>query len=700
MKNALGLIVPIICLTLNTYGFSVTYDPRVASVISEVSVDSVEFVIASLSGEIPVTIAEKPDSLPCRFAHSQGALRAALWIKEQLESHGIEADTSSFIPVELYDVALEPSGEGYACGWSGSWQGYRHCLYHTADGGFTWKPVDEVEIDLGRSIGFLSSDSVWLVSRRGRILRTVTGITWEVMGYSGPGLYDLAWTDNLHGWAAGDSGVLVATEDAWEGFTKSYPTDEDLRRVDFVTPSRGWIASEENLWSTSDEAETWDVLDHPLRVIRDMEFIDSVHGYIVGEAVGGFGAVYETSDGGRSWAALIDTLNLAPRTIKVVSPEVLWVAGEGGLIMSSNDGGQGWSLKPVPQTFTINAIDITPDGRGAAVGYEDFLYSSNGEDWQRPDTLNLGLMWNVVGALSGDDSAQVVLIAHYDARSEEFLTYTPGADDNASGVASVLEAARVLGEPQWRRSLRFVLLGGEEVGLLGSRRYVTEAKGKADTILAVFNADMFAYDGNADNVVEINANPADPFAPTLLDIFTGVVDVYEIQNIDPRRHITDPRYNSDHYYFWEEDIPALFLGEDRHDLNPFYHQTGDRIGAIDLDYTTQGVRAAAGWVATLAELDELEQVEEPDVQSVEAVSLRLSSCVLRGSGWLEITAPYEVTPLIFNASGRRIKVLSPVTPSAASIRIPLDCSYLPSGVYWVGVRTIRGLVTERFTVIR
>ncbi|GAH84739.1 unnamed protein product, partial [marine sediment metagenome] len=77
-------------------------------------------------------------------------------------------------------------------------------------------------------------------------------------------------------------------------------------------------------------------------------------------------------------------------------------------------------------------------------------------------------MWNVVATLAGEDSAQVLLVAHYDATSEMPGIYTPGADDNASGVAGVLEAARLMGTHDWEHTLRFVLFSGEEVGLFGS----------------------------------------------------------------------------------------------------------------------------------------------------------------------------------------------------------------------------------------
>jgi len=76
--------VSIILVCFLAPGAAVEFDPDIATVIARVSPDSVEHFIASLSGEIGVTIEGQPDSLPCRFAYSPGGLRAALWIAEQM----------------------------------------------------------------------------------------------------------------------------------------------------------------------------------------------------------------------------------------------------------------------------------------------------------------------------------------------------------------------------------------------------------------------------------------------------------------------------------------------------------------------------------------------------------------------------------------------------------------------------------------
>ncbi|MBD3286572.1 M20/M25/M40 family metallo-hydrolase [candidate division WOR-3 bacterium] len=686
----------LLILSLLTAGSTIEYDTEIASAISRVSPDSIKHLIASLSGEIPVSIEGEPDSLPCRFAYSPGGLRAALWIKEQLVSSGIAADTFSFIPIEVYDVALFGSGRGYACGWSGGWHGYMHGLFYTENSGRSWEFVEEVEIDRIRSIALHSADSIWLVSSRGRIIRKASG-SWKVTGYSGPGLYDLAWVDNLEGWSAGDSGIVIHTTDAWEGFTKNYPVDDDLRFVDFISENRGWIGSADRLWMTSDGAESWKSLEHPADVIRDIEFTDSLKGYLVGEK-DGLGVVYETMDAGLSWIPLIDRLENIPKTIEITDDGELWVAGEKGLLISSADAGQTWEQRQIPSGYTVNAIDFNPDGSCVAAGIKDLFYSTDCTTWQRPDTANLGLMWNVAGYLEGTDSSMVLLTAHYDARSEEEETYTPGADDNASGVACVLEGARVLSGVELKRSLGFVLFAGEEVGLQGSRRFVSEVK--YDSITAVLNADMFAYDGDSDDLAEINGNPDDPFAPTLTSIFTDVIDVYEIEGLSINTYISNPRRNSDHYFFWEEGIPALYYGEDRNDRNPFYHQTGDRFFEIDLDYTTAGIRAMVGWAASVADAETIEVITETETKEYNPKVLRVATPIVNRTCILEIQTDAKVRPVVFDAAGRKVAELPAVEASDNTLKVEFDVSGLPSGVYWIGFHTGVNYTSARFVLIK
>lgn len=84
---------------------------------------------------------------------------------------------------------------------------------------------------------------------------------------------------------------------------------------------------------------------------------------------------------------------------------------------------------------------------------------------------------------------------------------TPGADDNASGTISAIEAARLLSGIDLPFTILFACWDEEELGLYGSKAYADTAYFRGDSIIGVLNFDMIAYDGNNDGALDINTNP-------------------------------------------------------------------------------------------------------------------------------------------------------------------------------------------------
>jgi Zn-dependent M28 family amino/carboxypeptidase len=112
----------------------------------------------------------------------------------------------------------------------------------------------------------------------------------------------------------------------------------------------------------------------------------------------------------------------------------------------------------------------------------------------------------------------VLICAHYDSLSEDPRSRAPGADDNASGIAVLLEAARVLKQVDLRRGVCYAAFGGEEQGLFGSEACAEIAHRERWPIEAVVNLDMIAYQDPAKRghiVVEYdqgNRNPENDMA--------------------------------------------------------------------------------------------------------------------------------------------------------------------------------------------
>jgi Zn-dependent M28 family amino/carboxypeptidase len=162
-----------------------------------------------------------------------------------------------------------------------------------------------------------------------------------------------------------------------------------------------------------------------------------------------------------------------------------------------------------------------------------------------------------------------------------------GADDNASGVAAVIEAARAAAADRSRfpRSLVFVAFAGEERGLFGSAHYAANPA-ISDTV-AMINLDMV---GRANGRVEVNGLPT---APSLAD---DVNQAAKVAGLEVRRsNIGAGR--SDDSSFLDKNIPALHFFTGFHDD---YHRPGDDWNKIDAPGTARVATLALELAARIA----------------------------------------------------------------------------------------------------
>jgi Zn-dependent M28 family amino/carboxypeptidase len=120
-----------------------------------------------------------------------------------------------------------------------------------------------------------------------------------------------------------------------------------------------------------------------------------------------------------------------------------------------------------------------------------------------------GVNWkNVVATIPGKIHPEqiVIVCAHLDSKSDQRLVYAPGADDNASGCAAVLELARLLSEHSFEKSIRFIFFSREETGWEGSAAYVNSIERNKEKIIAALNLDMIAH-GSDDEDIDLVTRP-------------------------------------------------------------------------------------------------------------------------------------------------------------------------------------------------
>jgi hypothetical protein len=198
-----------------------------------------------------------------------------------------------------------------------------------------------------------------------------------------------------------------------------------------------------------------------------------------------------------------------------------------------------------------------------------------------------------------------IICAHYDDYSYSG-SVVPGADDNASGSAAVIEAARIFRNYNSKYTLIYALWDEEERGLYGSAYYAQQAALAGDSIMGVINLDMIAYDSNSDNVAEIHTRPiANSIA--LKDEMLSINTLYSIgltlQTINPGATY------SDHASFWNNNFGAILLIEYDYDFNPYYHSASDLIQYFNMPYFLKSAKLSLAVTATLAELTDIVPVE-------------------------------------------------------------------------------------------
>lgn len=187
---------------------------------------------------------------------------------------------------------------------------------------------------------------------------------------------------------------------------------------------------------------------------------------------------------------------------------------------------------------------------------------------------------NVAGYLPGATVQYLVIGAHYDhlgLGGESSLAPSrigevhPGADDNASGVAAILELARTYAERSEppRRGLLFLAFAGEEIGLLGSSHWVEHPTLALENAVAMFNFDMVGR--LKDRKLYVGGlGTAEPFA----SMVERAAALHSLR-IDTSRSAAS---SSDHTAFAAKKIPVLFFFSG---LHSDYHKPGDTADKID-----------------------------------------------------------------------------------------------------------------------
>ncbi len=243
---------------------------------------------------------------------------------------------------------------------------------------------------------------------------------------------------------------------------------------------------------------------------------------------------------------------------------------------------------------------------------------------------------NVIGIQRGTlyPDTYVVCGSHFDSFSYQAMSggSAPGADDNATGVASVLESARIMTQYEFEYSIIYCAYGCEEMGLYGSEAYASRCQQQGMDIIGYFNNDMNGYlYGDQIHIDCIYPNSVEPIGTYYMNV--GEVYYPEL----PIRHVNFNEGDSDHTSFNNHGYMGIYPFEDYEHYSPYIHTPNDLIGT-----------------------------------SVNSFEMSQQYCQMNIACLAEIANPMGETPVVECNPVRNFEILTPVTKEMTTIWMGWD----------------------------
>ncbi len=261
----------------------------------------------------------------------------------------------------------------------------------------------------------------------------------------------------------------------------------------------------------------------------------------------------------------------------------------------------------------LKAVQDSIEGLFTSLHYEPSIHTAKFGDYQ---------LKNYIADHYGASSPGRILIndAHYDC-----VPFGPGADDNATGVAGMMEISRIIADYHFRKSIRFIGFDVEEDGLIGSKAYVGQGGlSVKDTIEGVLNFEMIGYYSDKPNSqtlpngfnllfpAQSAAIAADSYKGNFITNVRnsnskGISDAFEKSattyvpelkvvtlEVPGNGALTPDLLRSDHASFWTAGKPALMLTDGANFRNKNYHTANDRVDSLNMWFMGNVVKASLG----------------------------------------------------------------------------------------------------------
>lgn len=303
----------------------------------------------------------------------------------------------SEIRQNLFSACFTSDKDGWVVGELGR-------IYHTRDGGKTFQRSDAGTRFAFLDVACLPDGTIVVTGQKGMAMRSRDqGASWETLDTGTKrDLLSVDFATAQVGMAVGDFGTMIRTEDGGQTWSKiPLPSDlvlpEDIAEIvqpgdvlvydiHFITPEKGWAVGEfGTIFATADGGKTWSAQQSGVETtLFGVQFADENTGFATGiEEV-----LLRTTDGGQTW----NKLRVPGREGFVlglydvaVQGKVGWVIGDSGMLLRTTDGGETWERIELPIKLAGNwfrGIGLTPGTGGLIVGSDGLILITEGDQFR------------------------------------------------------------------------------------------------------------------------------------------------------------------------------------------------------------------------------------------------------------------------------------------------------------------------------
>ena len=302
----------------------------------------------------------------------------------------------------------------------------------------------------------------------------------------------------------------------------------------------------------------------------------------------------------------------------------------------------------------------------------------------------------ILPAVNAKDDSLVLIGAHLDAISYDHQTWqllemAPGADDNASGVAVMLEMARICHENNlhFNRDIHFMAFDGEELGLFGGYYDAQKRQEAGENIAVMINNDMVSFQPDENWRLMLH------WYDNSLDVVSRAADICaQYTDIDPYIPSSSENNNaraSDSYAYYQNGFRAVFAIE--YTFSTSYHTDHDVADSNNYAYHADVARYNLAMLAEYAGLDDGVGVEDqPHIATMQVYPNPMSDKAVVRYQLME-ASPVAIT--IMDMMGRVVMQQDFSNQSAGLHIEELDMARFPAGVYLCRLQTAKGMETTK-----